>query len=154
MVLRRAIPVLLLLIAGVMPGVAVAGQPLALAHLDTVVKIGERIRVVDTAGTALDGTFEGADVAGVRLRRQGRTVHVPAAAIRKVQVRRREGDGVLIGLGIGAALGLGFVKNECSRSSERRDCRYAGNLIITLPAAAVGGLVDHGFKRYRTVYER
>jgi len=71
-----------------------------------------------------------------------------------IQVHRREGDGVKIGLAIGAAAGLISARVYCRGASEHRDCVRAGSIYLTGSMAAAGALIDHLFKRYTTVFDR
>jgi hypothetical protein len=116
--------------------------------------VGERIQVFDEHRARLDGRFEGLAGASLRVRVKGSVVDVPAARISEIRRERPEADGVLIGLGIGALVGLATVQGLCSDASEHEDCLRAGSLVIGAPIAAAGALVDWGLKTFETIYRR
>lgn len=129
-------------------------QDLPLGDLQTRLLEGDRIRIVGVTGAVTNGRFDSLPAGSIRLNVKGKAVTIPNNEVSQVQVRRKEGDGVLIGLGIGAAAGFAFVQHECRDASEHRDCLNVGRLIIAVPMAIVGALFDLGFKRYDTVFRR
>lgn len=133
---------------------AALGQDLPLGDLQIRLREGDRIRILGTTGAVTNGRFDSLPTGSILLTVKGKAVSIPNNEVFQVQVRRKEGDGALIGLGIGAAAGLTFVQHECRDASEHRDCLFAGRLVIAVPMAIVGALFDLGFKRYDTVFRR
>jgi hypothetical protein len=130
------------------------GQDLPLGDLQAKLREGDRIRILGATGAVTTGRFDSLAPGSILLNVKGKAVTIPNNEVFQVQVRRKEGDGVLIGLGIGAAAGLAFVQHECRDASEHRDCVSVGRLIVGIPMAIVGALFDLGFKRYDTVFRR
>jgi hypothetical protein len=135
------------------PGSAL-GQDLPLGELQTTLREGDHIRILGTTGGVTTGRFDSLSAGSILLTVKGKAVTVPNHEVLEVRKSRREGDGVLIGMGIGAAAGWAFVHQECKDASERRDCLYAGRIVVGIPMAIVGALVDFGFKRYDTVFRK
>lgn len=148
----RPITTLLAAIILALPASA-AGQHSQLDDVRTRLRQGDRIRIVDATGAVLDGRFDAISATAIALTVRKEMVAVPLGKLRKVQVRRDEGDGVLIGAGIGAVVGLAFVRMDCRDASEHRDCLQVGSLLVGIPTTILGALVDHGFKRFDTILE-
>jgi hypothetical protein len=115
---------------------------------------GDRIEVVDHRGDIVEGRFESLSASSLRVMHKGVAHDLPAPEIRRIRHARDEPDGVLIGLGAGAAAGLGVVTAKCSGSSERADCHRVGSLIVIAPFAVVGALIDRAVTRLETIFDR
>jgi hypothetical protein len=146
-----------LMAAGIMllatPEAFAQGQP-QVSDVHTKLRSGEPIQVVDIHRAIIRGRFDGVSSSALRVRVKGDLVEIPEPQIYQVRKQRHEPDGVLIGLGIGAAVGLTFVNVSCKGSSEHSDCMRAGSLVIAPPFAAAGALIDWRFARYVTIFER
>jgi hypothetical protein len=130
------------------------GQSQSLGELQNKLRIGDRIKVIDGNRTTVDGRFDGVSGSSLRLILKGVVVEFPETQIYQIRKHRQEPDGVLIGLGIGALVGVTYVRLYCRGSSEHGDCLRAGSLVIGVPTAAAGALIDLGFKRFETIFER
>jgi hypothetical protein len=135
------------------PGI-VLGQDQSLQDVRNNLREGDRVRIVDITRTPTVGRLDSLGPGSFVLKARGKTVTIPDNRVYLIQVPRREGDGVLIGMGIGAAAGLIFARLDCRDSSEHRDCVNAASIYLGGSMAVVGALVDHGFKRYTTVFDR
>ena len=129
-------------------------QGQSLGEVQTRLRRGDRIRVVDHNGAVIEGRFEGISGSSLRLVRKATALELPEAQINRIRKARRESDGILIGLGIGAAAGLSYVALYCSGSSEPIDCRRAGSVVVIGPSAVAGALIDRAFRRFETVFDR
>jgi hypothetical protein len=123
-------------------------------EIQNTLRRGDRIRVIDSSGGIVDGRVDGISESSLRLIHKKTALEVPEATISRIQRARHESDGILIGLGVGAAVGLGFVALQCSGSSERSDCHRAGSLVMIGPSAAAGALIDRAFRRFDTIFDR
>lgn len=130
------------------------GQGQSLGEIQTKLRIGDRIKVIDSNGTTIDGRFDGVSGSSLRLTVKGTVLEFPETQVYQIRKHRQEPDGVLIGLGIGALVGLTSVGLSCRGEAEHGDCLRAGSLVVGVPAAAVGALIDLGFKRFDTIFER
>lgn len=130
------------------------GQGQSLRVLHNRLRVGDKIRVVDGNRTIVDGRFDGVSVSSLRLILKGAVLEFPETQIYQIRKHRREPDGVLIGLGIGALVSLTYVRLSCRGRSEHADCLRAGSLVMGVPTAAAGALIDLGFKRLDTIFER
>jgi hypothetical protein len=126
----------------------------SLEEVQKTLRPGDRIRVDDGDGTMVDGHFGSISGSSLRLLRQGAVIELPETQISRIRRTRRESDGILIGLGLGAAAGLSYVVLQCSGSSESGDCRRAGSVIMIGPSALAGALVDRALRRFDTVFDR
>ena len=115
---------------------------------------GDRIRIIDAKGGIVDGRFEEMSTASLRVVRKGTVLDLPRANINQIQRVHHESDGILVGLGVGAAAGLGYVALQCSGSSESGDCRRAGSLVMIGPSALAGALIDRALKKFDIVFDR
>jgi hypothetical protein len=129
-------------------------------ELQTRVRRGERVQVIDITGKKTEGEFDGISGASLWLITNSTRQEFLDTSIHEVRKRRSESrwDGALIGLGIGAAAGLATVKLHCSGASESEDCHSIGMAVI-LPivaggGAGVGGLIDFAIKKHDTVFAR
>lgn len=129
-------------------------QRRSLRDLQTTLRTGETIQVVDSNRTIIRGRFDGVSGSSLRLIVKGTVLEVPETEIYQVRKQRHEPDGVLIGLGIGALVGLTYVRVACRGSSEHEDCLRAGSVVIGAPFAAAGALIDLGLKWFDTIFER
>ena len=128
------------------------GQSLRALH--NALRIGDKIRVVDGNRTTVDGRFDGVSGSSLRLILKGAVLEFPETQIYQIRKHRQEPDGVFIGLGIGALVGLTYVRLSCRGRSEHGDCLRAGSLVVGVPTAAAGALIDLVFKRFDTILER
>jgi hypothetical protein len=141
----------LLLVA--FPGIAL-GQDQLLQNVRNRLREGDRVRIVDITRVPTVGRLGRLGPDSFVLRLRGKTVTIPDNRVYLIQVPRREGDGVLIGMGIGATAGLIFARIDCKDASEHDDCVRAASVILGGSLAGAGALVDHLFKRYTTVFDR
>jgi len=135
------------------PVVAV-GQDQSLQGVRNTLREGDWVRIVDITRTPTTGRLDSLGPGSFALKKRGKTVTIPDNRVYLIQVPRREGDGVKIGLAIGAATGLISARVYCRGASEHRDCVRAGSIYLTGSMALTGALVDHLFKRYTTVFDR
>ncbi len=135
------------------PGIAL-GQGQSLQDVRNTLREGEWVRIVDTTRTPASGRLVSLDSGAFLLRKRGKSVTIPDNRVYLIQVHRREGDGVLIGMGIGAAAGLIFARVDCKDASEHEDCVRAASIVFGGSMAAAGALIDHLVKRYTTVFDR
>jgi len=136
-----------------LPGIAL-GQDQSLQDVRNTLREGDRVRIVDITRMPTVGRLRSRGPDSFVLRLRGKTVTIPDNRVYLIQVQRREGDGVKIGLGVGAAAGLIFARVYCRDASEHGDCVRAGSIYFTGSMALTGALVDHLFKRYTTVFDR
>lgn len=149
----RSITAVLVAIILTLPSV-VAGQDRPGDDIRSRLRAGDRIRIVDATGTLLDGRFDRLSQTQIELTVKKKVVAVPVGDVQRLQVQQDEGDGVLIGMGIGAIVGLAFVRMDCRDASEHRDCLQVGSLLVGIPTTIAGALVDHGFRRFDTILEK
>lgn len=149
----RLVPAVIVVILATSPTHA-QGQGQSLGELHKRLRIGDRITVVDGNRTTVDGRFDGVSGTSLRVILKETVLEFPETQIYQIRKRRQEPDGVLIGVGIGALVGLTYVRLSCSGRSEHGDCLRAGSLVVGVPTAAAGALVDLGFKRFDTIFER
>jgi hypothetical protein len=152
MPIRFVITTLALLLVAC-PAIAL-GQVQSLEDVRNTLGEGEWVRIVDIFRTPTSGRLVSVDSGSFLLRKRGKSVTIPDNRVYLIQVHRREGDGVKIGLAIGAAAGLISARVYCRGASEHRDCVRAGSIYLTGSMALTGALVDHLFKRYTTVFDR
>jgi hypothetical protein len=126
----------------------------SLDDLNTKVRIGDSVQVVNRDGTVIRGRFDGVAGPSLRLRTRGTILEIQETQIAQVRAQRPEGDGVLIGLGIGALAGLTYVQIHCRGAGEHEDCIRAGSVMVGAPAAVAGALVDLGLKTFEVVFQR
>jgi hypothetical protein len=129
-------------------------QVTSLDEVQEVLRRGDSIRVSERDGTTVDGQFESISGSLLRLLHDGAIFELSEAQISRIRRARHEPDGILIGLGIGAAAGLSYVALQCSGSSESSDCRRAGSVIMIGPSALAGALIDRAFRRFDTIFDR
>ena len=115
---------------------------------------GDQVQVIDDSGAIVGGRFDGASGSSLRLLRRGAILEFRSAQISRIRKARDESDGILIGLGIGAAAGLAYVALDCGGSSESRDCRRAGSAVVIGPSAAAGALIDRALRKFETIFDR
>jgi hypothetical protein len=115
---------------------------------------GDRIQVVDHRGDVVEGRFESLSSSSLRVIHEGAARDLRPPEIRRIRRARHERDGVLIGLGAGAAAGLGVVTVKCSGSSERADCRRVGSVVVIAPFAVAGALIDRASTSFETIFDR
>jgi hypothetical protein len=135
------------------PGIAL-GQGQSLQDVRNTLREGEWVRIVDISRTPASGRLVSLDSGSFLLRKRGKSVTIPDNRVYLIQMHRREGDGVKIGMAIGAAAGLISARVYCRDASEHRDCVRAGSIYLTGSMAAAGALIDHLVKRYTTVFDR
>jgi hypothetical protein len=136
------------------PSVAAAQAPSpSLEEVQRELRRGDDIRLTHD-GHVVDGRFDGFSGSLLRILRRGRAVDVPMADISRIRRRRHEPHGVWIGLGAGAAAGVGYVVLHCSGSSESGDCRRAGSVVMVGPSAVAGALIDRAVEKFDTLFER
>jgi hypothetical protein len=124
---------------------------------DQRLKSGERIEVTDVSGKKLSGRFE--NISGSVLTvRQGQSMQqFTKADIAEIRHRKPERwwDGMLIGMGAGAAAGFVGARMVCGNDSE---CSfYTGVVLVptlTGGGAAIGALIDSLIHKNETVYSR
>jgi hypothetical protein len=126
----------------------------SLSELERRLDTGETIQIFDRNLEKMEGRFDGISGSSLRLIVRGALREIPVTQIFQVRQQHWEPDGILIGLGIGAAVGLSYVHVACRGSSEHEDCLRAGSLVIGAPAAAVGALIDWGIKKFDVIFER
>jgi hypothetical protein len=118
---------------------------------------GERIEITDVTGKKLSAKFEGISESVLTARSGDSTLRFTKEDIAQIQRRKPERwwDGMLIGMGVGAASGAAAVAGICKRDSE---CSfYAGVVVIPIMAgggAGVGAIIDSLFHKNETVYSR
>jgi hypothetical protein len=130
------------------------GQGQSLHDVRNQLREGDRVRIVDISRTPTTGRLGSLSADSFVVHERGRTVTISDSRVYLIQVPRREGDGVLIGMGIGATAGLIVARLDCRDSSEHGDCIRAATLYLGGGMAALGALVDHLFKRYNSVFDR
>lgn len=135
------------------PGIAL-GQDQSLQDVRNTLREGDWLRIVDITRTPTTGRLGSLGPDSFVLKKRGKTVTIPDNRVYLIQVPRREGDGVLIGMGIGAGAGLIFARVECKDRSEHGDCVRALSIIFGGSMAVAGALIDHLVKRYTTVFDR
>ena len=129
-------------------------------ELQARVRRGEKVQVVDNTGKKAEGEFDGVSGTSLWLITNSTRQELLDTSIREVRKRRPESrwDGALIGLGIGAVVGLVHVRSHCSGASEREDCLSVGmGFILPIVAgggAGVGALIDFAIKKHDTVFAR
>ena len=141
------------------PGIAQSAGTSSFESLQSgrQLRIGERIEVTDLAGKKVSAKFEGISESVLTARRGDSTLRFTKEDIAQIQRRKPERwwDGMLIGMGVGAASGVAAVKGICGRDSE---CSfYAGVAVIPIMTgggAGVGALIDSLFHKNETVYSR
>lgn len=136
-----------------LPGIALA-QDQSLQDVRNTLREGDWVRIVDITRKPASGRLVSLDSGSFLLRKRGKSVTIPDNRVYLIQVPRREGDGVLIGMGIGAAAGLIFARVDCRDASEHGDCVRAASIVFGGSMAAAGALIDHLVKRYTTVFDR
>jgi hypothetical protein len=148
----KAVAAIIAVIFAASPAEA-AGQE-AFRDVQQTLRHGDRIRVDDRSGAVVEGRVEGMSGSSIRVLRKDHVIELPEEQIGRIRRMRREPDGVLIGLGIGAAVGLSYVGLQCSGSSESGDCRRAGSAILVGPSAVAGALIDRAIRRFDTIFDR
>ena len=104
---RRGAVILVVALAA-MPAPGVAQEPVAsFDQLDTRLKVGDKVWVTDRQGSEIDGKIERITADALTL--NGSRM-IAAGEVRLVRYRERDSlkNGTLIGLGIGAGLGLAW----------------------------------------------
>jgi hypothetical protein len=121
------------------------------------VQKGDPVRITAKDGTIISGRFDTVSDSSLRISNSGRTPRdIPADTIAEVSRKRPESawNGVLIGLGVGAAGGLVATSVACPNNSECVE-DAARFLLIPLFAgggAAVGAILDKLQSKYDPVY--
>jgi ElaB/YqjD/DUF883 family membrane-anchored ribosome-binding protein len=129
---------------------AVTAQPVAsLDQLASVLTSQTSVDVTTTDGKRVRGTLASVDRNHLRLATAGREIDIRTDQVRKIETRRRDSlwNGLLIGAGVGAALGL--IPDYYDDCEECHDSLY-GSIAA---GAGVGLLIDALRSSRRVVYE-
>jgi len=141
-----------------MPSLALAQQSRSFAALQSVLKIGDSVRVTDSSGKVAEGRIADVSVSALKLLVAGRQQDMPESGIREVKRRRPDPrwNGALIGAAIGALAGAAVKQWNCGST----DCGEGGLVdpgFYVFGAgigAGAGALVDRSIKRFDTVFVR
>jgi hypothetical protein len=123
----------------------------------TQLRNGERIEITDVAGKKLSARFESISGSVLTARSGKSTLEFTKADIAKISRRKPERwwDGMLIGMGVGAATGLASALSSCRNDSE---CAYYTSVVLVPTfaggGAGIGALIDSLFHKNETVYSR
>jgi hypothetical protein len=140
-----------------MPRLALAQQPVrSFAELQSILKIGDAVRVTDSSGKITQGRIGGVSMSSLSLVVDGRQQELPEAEIREVKRRRPDlwWNGALIGAAIGATVGAVAKERNCGST----DCGEGGLVdpgFYVFGAgigAGAGALVDLSIRRFDTLY--
>ena len=131
-------------------------------ELPAVLFEGDRVRVIETGGASLEGRIVDVTPQTVILRSGGNQTR-SLSSVSIAEIRRRSPDkwwnGLLIGAGAGAALGLLVDVAEgdpCEEPGASFACIDFSPLFVpvfSVVGTAVGGLTDLFISRYDTVYQ-
>ena len=124
------------------------------ADLERSLLPGQRVKVLTIDGSELGGRVDSVSGAALWLNNGRRRQELAVEQLQQVRRQRSEGDGVWIGAGIGAVIGLTYVQLHCRDASEHQDCVVGGTLLFAPAGAAIGALVDGRLHRYDTIFER
>ena len=143
--------VLLMLLTG---SIAEAQSGSRAAELERRLSPGQRVKVLTIDGARLEGRVDTLSTSALRLTNGRTRRELPVEQLQQVKRQRSEGDGVWIGAGVGALVGLTYVQLHCRNASEHQDCVAAGTLLFATAGAAIGAIVDGQLHRYETIFER
>jgi len=141
------------------PRLAPAQEPArSLAELQSMLTIGDDVRVTDSSGKTIQGRIAGVSMSSLSLAVDGRQQELPEAGIREVRRRRPDlwWNGLLIGAAIGAVVGAVVKERNCGST----DCGEGGLVdpgFYVFGAgigAGAGVLVDLSIRRFDTVFVR
>jgi hypothetical protein len=122
-------------------------------QISGVVKIGERVTIVDDVGRKAEGRVESSSDEAIRLSMRGRTEDIPVARIIRIDKPDSVKNGALIGLGLG--LGSGIIGSVATgQGSSRGGVLVASMISNTMVWTALGTAVDAMIDNRRTLYIR
>jgi hypothetical protein len=135
-----------------------AQDPLqSLSDLPQRVQKGDRVRVTAKDGTVINGRFDSVSNSSVRLSDSGSALReIPGPTIKEIQRKRPESawNGVLIGLGVGAAGGVLAASTTCGSSDP--ECSAIANVAF-IPSfagggAVIGAIIDRLISKYDPIF--
>ena len=124
------------------------------ADLERRLSPGQRVKVLTIDGSEFDGRVDSVSGAALWLNNGRSRRELAVEQLYQVRRQRSEGDGVWIGVGVGALVGLTYVQLHCRDASEHQDCVAAGTLLLAPAGTAIGALVGGRLHRYQTIFER
>ena len=135
---------------------ALAQEPArSLGALQSKIKIGDDLRVIELNGKKTQGRFDGVSGTSLRLVVNGDHRELPESTLREITMSRpdRVWDGALIGAGIGAIGGavIGGTWGDCGRDAGCKGQFLAAGTGI---GAGTGLLLDYLRRKHQTVFVR
>ena len=112
--------VLLMLLTG---SIAEAQSGSRAAELERRLSPGQRVKVLTIDGARLEGRVDTLSTSAVRLTNGRTRRELAVEQLQQVKRQRPEGDGVWIGAGVGALVGLTYVQLHCRNASEHQGLR-------------------------------
>jgi hypothetical protein len=121
------------------------------------VRPGETVQIIDEKGTKFNARIAEIRDHAIDITVDGVRRQLPESAVTEIRQRRpdRWWNGMLIGMGVGAAIGTITVASACENDSE---CAFY-TALVALPlatgiGAGVGAAIDFGIKKYDPIYTR
>ena len=150
----------LLILLALAPRFLFAQEPAhSLQELQSRVRIGDTIRIVDAAGKQVPGRFDGLAGSSLRIQVKGIAREFSEPLIHEIDLKCEDPisnglrNGAIIGAAAGIALGLVGVASEgCESSSCTMGAGAAWGAIGAGIGTASGALVDSMKHRYATIF--
>src|SRR5678815_3383393 len=120
-------------------------------------KAGEEIEITEVSGKKTTVTFENISRSGLTVRDGRSSIRFKEADIAQIRHRKPERwwDGMLIGMGVGAALGWVDAGPSCPNDPECKGLYYAQMLpVLAGIGAGIGYAVDRHHHKDETLYFR
>jgi hypothetical protein len=133
--------------------------PSSFESLQTSLKLraGERIEITDLSGRKTSGKLESISGSVLTARTGNSTLEFKESGIAEIRHRKPERwwDGMLIGMGVGAASGLATSMSSCGNDSE---CAFYTSVVLVPTfaggGAGIGAIIDSLHHKNETVYSR
>ena len=136
------------------PRAGFAQQSNPFEEVAILVRPGDVLAVIDTAGNSTQGKFEGFLGASLRLRTGSGVREFTQANVAEIrrQVKDSVRDGAKKGLYVGIALGLVAGLTSSRRGVHNGEAPLAGVVTGAVYGAAIGAIVDGRKKTQQTIY--
>jgi hypothetical protein len=118
---------------------------------------GQSIEITDDAGRHFKARLAEISSRSLGVVVDGQRRDIQESAVREIRQRRPDKwwNGMLIGLGAGAATGFGIAATTCGNDSE---CRFYATLVAVPVSAGIGAgagaLIDFAIKKHDTIFAR
>ena len=122
--------------------------------IPALMKTGQRVSIEDDRGVTVDGRIDRISTDAIGVARRGVIVDVPVDRIVRIIQPDGLGNGMLVGLGVGAVLGT--IGGSLDPQGRGRRASFVpvsviGNGLICM---GLGAAIDAIHKRERTIYQR